>query len=110
MKYMLKDLVYCTLSGQLTSWNPLPFVENAFHPGNYCITQYENMLDAYERLRQRLGVEDEDEDVEIIIHSLMSIENYLCHRMYDYGAFFTLHPIPSPEPPEQNNAKEPAGN
>ena len=105
MNYTLKELVYYTLSGQLRTRNPLPFVENAFYPGNYCTTQYNNMLDAYERLCARLGVADEDADVEIIIHSLMSIEHYLCDRIYDYGAYFALHPIPIPDPPEQGRQK-----
>ena len=102
MEYTTKELVYYTLSGQLKTWNPLPFVENAFADGQFCTKQYYNMLDAYQRLCARLGVTDEDADVEIIIHSLMSIERYLCDRMYDYGAYFTLHPIPFPDPPEQS--------
>ena len=105
MKYTLKELVYYTLSGQLTTWTPLPFVENAFADGQFCTNHYYSMLDAYQRLCARLGITDEDADVEIIIHSLMSIENYLCNRMYDYGAYFALHPITTPELPEPSGTK-----
>mgnify|MGYP006955466334 FL=1 len=41
------------------------------------------MLDAYERLRERLGVTDEDEDVEIIIDSLLAIQRKLCREMFE---------------------------
>lgn len=43
------------------------------------------MLDAYERLRERLGVGDEDADVEIMIDSLLSIQRELCLQMFDLG-------------------------
>ena len=41
------------------------------------------MLDAYARLRDRLGVVDEDSDVEIIIDSLLTIQRELCLKMFD---------------------------
>ena len=41
------------------------------------------MLNAYERLRDRLGVVNEADDVEIIIDSLLSIQRELCVKMFD---------------------------
>ena len=41
------------------------------------------MLDAYERLRDRLGVVDEDEDVEVVIDSLLDIQRQLCLKMFE---------------------------
>ena len=51
---------------------------------------YSNASDAYMRLCQRLGVEDEDEDVEIIFDSFMNITKILCLKMFFYGS--TLSP------------------
>ena len=48
------------------------------------------MLAAYARLRERLGVVDEDEDVEEIIGALMDIQCKLCYEMYRYGARFGM--------------------
>ena len=41
------------------------------------------MLKAYARVCDRLGVVDEDEDVEVIIESLLSIQRILCMEMFD---------------------------
>ena len=51
--------------------------------------RYEEMLDAYARLRERLGVEDEDEDVEIIINSLLAIQQKLCLEMFYLASIVT---------------------
>lgn len=45
-------------------------------------------MDAYDRLRDRLGVLDEDSDLECIIHAFEDIQKELCLRMYCYGARF----------------------
>lgn len=80
--------VYMTLQGELEVSSAVPGVENLFDEGKPCCTHYEEMLCAYERLCERLGVEDEDADVEILINSLMSITDILAKRMYAYGALF----------------------
>lgn len=82
--------IYMTMSGQLVEEHCFPGVENAFARGEFCMIRYSQMLDAYQRLCKRLGTEDEDADVEVIIHSLMNIEKELCFRMYYYGAKFGL--------------------
>lgn len=48
------------------------------------------MEDAYDRLCSRLGVVDEDGDVETIISSLMGIERAISFKMYGYGAKFGM--------------------
>ena len=77
----ISELVYESLIGELI--DPIKDVPNAFEPGSYCETRYRQVLEAYERLRGRLGVSDEDPDVEIIIDSLLEIQRKLCMEMFD---------------------------
>ena len=77
----ISELVYESLIGELV--DPIKDVPNAFEPGGYCESQYRQVLEAYERLRGRLGVVDEDPDVEIIIDSLLEIQRKLCMEMFD---------------------------
>ena len=77
----VSELVYESLIGELV--DPIKDVPNAFEPGSYCETRYRQVLEAYERLRGRLGVADEDPDVEIIIDSLLEIQRKLCMGMFD---------------------------
>ena len=85
MEERFMEEVYDTLKGVLIPQVRVAGVENAFEPGGECERAYSQMLDAYERLCQRLGVEEEDDDVEIIIRSLMKIEGILCRKMFTYG-------------------------
>ena len=64
----------------------MPGVIDAFADDAYCMEKYREMRDAYDRLCHRLGVTDEDADVEIIINSLMTIEREIAYAMYEYGA------------------------
>ena len=66
----IAELVYESLTGELIV--PIRDVPNTFAPGSLCEGKYQEMLDAYARLRDRLGVVDEDADVEIIIDSLLA--------------------------------------
>ena len=81
----ISELVYESLIGELV--DPVKDVPNAFEPGSYCETRYRQVLEAYERLRGRLGVTDEDPDVEIIIDSLLEIQRELCMEMFDLAGF-----------------------
>ena len=76
----ISELVYESLIGELIV--PIKDVPNAFEPGSYCETRYQQVLEAYERLRGRLGVADEDPDIEIIIDSLLEIQRKLCLEMF----------------------------
>ena len=77
----IAELVYESLTGELIV--PIKDVPNAFKEGSVCERSYQEMLDAYARLRDRLGVVDEDSDVEIIIDSLLTIQRELCLKMFD---------------------------
>lgn len=76
--------VYFALQGE--TLDSIPGVENAFADGSVCDRCYQEMLDAYARLLERLGVQNEDKDVEIIISSLRTITDELCYRMFYLGA------------------------
>ena len=79
------EAIYDSLRGLLLPEYAAAGVENAFQEGSLCDTAYKEMLDAYERLLDRLGVKDEDEDVEIIISSLLRIQDHLAQRMFVLG-------------------------
>lgn len=80
------ESVYDTLQGSLLT--PVPGVEDLFAAGKPCARWYREMLAAYGRLCDRLGVPDEDPDIETIINSLLSIQRELCGKMYEYGTKF----------------------
>ena len=80
----ISELVYESLIGELV--DPIKDAPNAFEPGSYCETRYRQVLEAYERLRGRLGAADEDPDVEIIIDSLLEIQRKLCMEMFDLAS------------------------
>ena len=86
------DWIYETVTGINTLSRPMDGVENLFAPGSFCDRQYSRVLDAYGRLCDRLGVAEEDRDVEIIINSLMAIEHEIAYAMYEYGARFGTKP------------------
>ena len=73
-------LIYDSLTGELL--DPIVGVPNAFAQGSYCENQYRLICEAYERLRERLGVVDEDSDVEQIIDEFLGIQRYLCKEMF----------------------------
>ena len=86
MKPTQAELVYESLSGHLADTYRVPGIENAFAPGTPCEMLYRDILLAYFRLCQRLGVEEEDADIEIIMNSFLDIERILCLKMFDLGA------------------------
>ena len=75
--------VYDALTGERT--RPIIGVGNAFEEGKPCAAWYAQMLAAYDRLRERLAVTDEDVDVETIIDSLLMIQRELCTEMFRLG-------------------------
>ncbi len=81
-----EEEVYYSLSGMLI--DPLDDVENLFEDGKPCEQWYSDMYDAYMRICERLDVQDEDDDVEIIISSLLRIQEKIAYRMYHYGAIY----------------------
>ena len=82
--------IYNTLLGVQCEEFCVPGVENLFTENSICDCAYNEMLEAYARLRERLGVADEDQDVEIIIHSLTTIEQNVSMKMFEYGTKFAV--------------------
>ena len=80
--------IYYTLIGVMNEEHCVTGVENLFIEGSACQCAYSEMLEAYARLRDRLGIETEDADVEDIINSLMSIEKAVSMKMFEYGMKF----------------------
>ena len=81
--------IYLTLIGQMEEDYCVVGIENLFEEGSACDCAYSQMLDAYARLRERLGVENEDADVEQIIDALRKIEKIVSMKMFEYGMQFT---------------------
>ena len=84
-----EEYVYDSLQGLLL--HPHPEVPDLFEEGKECDRLYGEMLKAYARLCERLGVNNEDEDVEIIITNLQKIQRVVAYHMYYYGAKFKDH-------------------
>ena len=83
-EYAFEDIYY-TLCGEICEDDAVPSVENAYGEGSDCDVLYNEMSQAYARLRNRLGVVDEDADVEVIINNLLGIQRILCEKMFLYG-------------------------
>ena len=79
------EQVYETLLNIVSEEHLLPWVEPVFVPGNPCYEAYTQMHIAYARLRQRLGVTDEDPDVETIISCLLDYSKYVGLKMFECG-------------------------
>lgn len=85
------EYVYHTLIGAYIPGLGAPGIENAFADGAPCMELYSNAYNAYQRLCDRLGVVDEDDDVEIIFQSLLLISKNLGIKMFRYGQQSTAH-------------------
>ena len=81
----IAELVYFKLMDQLIDPNLIPWVEPIFVPGKPCYEGYEEMMEAYRRLRDRLGVVDEDLDCEIMIDGLLRHGGALAEALFRYG-------------------------
>lgn len=81
----IQNQVYETLTGSLAPVYQLPWVEDIFVPGHPCFETYSRMMDAYERLLVRLNEQEEDEDIEIIVDSLLRHGKIIALEMFRYG-------------------------
>lgn len=79
------EAVYGTLTGIIDPEYRVPGVENMLGEGCECNMLYGKMRHAYDRVLDRLGLEDDDADIEEMISSLEEIERLLCIRMYEIG-------------------------
>lgn len=89
MERNIADRIYDTLRGVGARDEWVAGVENLFLQGSECEKDYFEMLDAYMRLCDRLGVQDEDSDVEIMIRCFMNMEKRISHAMFVCGQRFS---------------------
>ncbi len=88
MEFNFIDEVYLSLTGDLCEEYRVPGVEDLYAEGAPCDLLYAEMRGAYERLLDRLGCVDDDEDLDIMVRSLSSICEITGHAMYRYGKKF----------------------
>jgi len=81
----IENQVYDTLVGNLVQECCLDWVEDICVPGQPSYEKYREMLEAYERVCERLGVTNEDHDVEIMINALLERGRILALKMFEYG-------------------------
>ena len=81
----LAEQVYECLLGQIVSEKALDWVENIYTDGSKYDRNYAAVLAAYGRLCQRLGTDEEDDDVEIIINSMLANEQVVALKMFELG-------------------------
>ena len=77
--------IYDSVMGNLTKEAHCPDIENLFESNKPCAMLYQQMLEAYWRLCEKLGQEDEDDDGEIMINSLLEITRIVGIKMFEYG-------------------------
>ncbi len=82
--------IYDTLLGLLIPEEQLSWVENAFEEKSICAEAYEEMRKAYERILDRLGMADEDEDLETMVTAMEHIQKELCKRSFQLGIRYVL--------------------
>ena len=88
MKRSRAEEVYRTLCGLYSKGVGVPGVENAYAAGKQCMILYGEAYDAYQRVCDKLGVVDDDPDMEIIFNNFLEIEEIMGIQMYHYGAQF----------------------
>jgi len=93
MNTSISKQVYDSLCGELLDEYRIKHVENAFAEGSPCDVLYQEITDAYARLCERLGKEDDDEDVEVIINAFMEMNRILCLKMFSYGVLYGTHSL-----------------
>ena len=81
----LAEQVYDCLLGQFVTEKTLDWVENIYTDGSEYDRNYAAVLAAYGRLCQRLGTDEEDDDVEIIINSMLANEQVVALKMFELG-------------------------
>ena len=87
MDKTLLDDIYRSLAGFYIPEAAVPGVPNLFAPHSFCDREYARMRQAYERICIRLGVnvDDEDEDLNIMVEAMESIQEVLCKEMFRLG-------------------------
>ena len=68
-------------------------IENVFAEGAAVNRLYGEMLDAYDRLSQRLHPgQDDNPDVEVFFFNTLDMCEEVGLKMYRYGRYYALHP------------------
>ena len=81
----LSEAVYRTLMDELLKEQCVPGVESMFREGSKCDLLYQEMRRAYDRLLARLGLCEDDADIETIICSLTAVHELVALRMFEIG-------------------------
>ena len=90
-KKLIYDLMNEMLDFKDNPTEECKFVEDEFLEGKVCERAYTEIMSAYQRLCQRLGVDrEEDKDIEVIINNYELITEYLCMKMFDYGVLCAM--------------------
>jgi len=94
----ISEQVYETLLNLREAEHCVPWVAPIFFQGHPCFQAYCEMEKAYERLRIRLGVEEEDQDAEEMIDHLLLHGRLLAMEMFHYGRVYQK--MQAEEPPD----------
>ncbi len=76
----LYDDIYDSLIGELTEDTALSWVPNAFAPGSDCDRAHSRLLQARDRVLEKLG-KDDDPNVEQMLDEMHIIQYALCHQI-----------------------------
>ncbi len=76
------DKIYYSLIGELTEEAAFPWVPDAFASGSKCDKAYTRLLDARDRVLEKLGT-DEDPDLEQMLNEMNTIQRTLCRQLMD---------------------------
>ena len=91
MNILNAENVYETLIGSFGEEYGIPGVKNAYADGSLCNELYQQIYWANCRLCDRLGQDENDPDVELIINNFLQINRILCLEMYHYGQRYGYH-------------------
>lgn len=85
--------IYETVNGMREKEYCVPWIEDAFAEGKVCDKRYEEMRQAYLRICDRLGVGDEDEDLNTIIRCMESIQKEIAKDIYKLSTQMAEHAV-----------------
>lgn len=89
-EYSFSQMVYDTLTDELTDEFALPEVENAYAQGSRCERLYNETIRMCWDISKRLNGNDVDThpDVQLIMDNMLEIQKILCLKMFHYGMSF----------------------
>lgn len=84
----LVEQVYYSAIGMAVEESRVPSVIDQYGPQGKCHGLYNQMRDAYERVCARLGVDEEDSDLDQIVDLMEDISKEVAFEMFRCGAMF----------------------